>query len=67
MAQCTNDSRYSCIGPGGSCNSLRSGCAHAKKDREDAERDAGQAGGEKKTNWIVIAIVIVIAIYIFGK
>jgi hypothetical protein len=70
MGQCSSDPRYSCIGPGGSCDSLRSGCAHAKKDREDEERDrkaAGGGGGDTKIGFWGCLIIAVIALYLLGK
>ena len=37
MAQCSSYANLSCIGSNGTC---KGECRHAKKDREDAERDS---------------------------
>ena len=66
MAQCNSNPSYTCIGPGGSCRSLSSGCAHDKKDREDRERDARGAsdtGGQGNSSGSgFIAVVVSLAL-----
>lgn len=70
MAQCKEQPQYSCIGPGGSCDHLRGGCAHAKKQKEDEERDRKEAHGSKGGGRIGIwgwAVIIIVALYFFGR
>ena len=69
MAQCSSQPQYSCIGPGGSCSGIRTGCAHNKKDREDAERDQKATGNTSsgKMGFWGWAVIVVLALYFFTK
>lgn len=70
MAQCSQYSSMTCIGTRGNCDHYASGCLHAKKDREDEERDRKAAQGGKSTGKIGFwgwAVIVIIAIYIIGK
>ena len=63
MARCSEQPSMYCIGPGGSCDGLRQ-CAHAKKDREDWERDHGASTASNDDIgvylfWIFILICVI--------
>lgn len=64
MAQCDSYPHLSCIGTRGSCSGTPGGCLHAKKDREDEERDRKVCRNDSKGGkigffgWLLIALFV---------
>jgi hypothetical protein len=64
MAQCSSYANLSCIGSNGTC---KGECRHAKKDREDAERDSAPQKTSGKIGFWGWVFIVLIGAYVLGS
>lgn len=64
MSKCSSYPNLTCIGVGGNCER---GCLHAKKDREDEERDNPQRKESGKIGFWGWFFIVLIVAYVLGQ